>query len=156
MSYPIWLSPVVSFMGVIVSMVAYVLSRNANVSAKRPVLVFVYEHEQGWILKNVGNGPALNVCVAQKLPGTGEQWFKFVRIPPLAKDKEFVLRYLNHVNTTALAATCDDMENRAYSSLCRRDLTTLSKGRLFSPQESEIVQVWKVESERPPSKGKDS
>lgn len=41
--------------GVVVAGVAQRSHRDA------PVLVFVYEPSQGWLARNVGNGPALNV-----------------------------------------------------------------------------------------------
>jgi hypothetical protein len=34
--------------------------------SRMPVLVFIYGARGGWTLRNVGNGPALNVLVAQK------------------------------------------------------------------------------------------
>jgi hypothetical protein len=46
------------------------LARRAAVRARKPVLVFVDEPARGaWVLHNVGNGPALNVLVAQRQKG---------------------------------------------------------------------------------------
>jgi hypothetical protein len=70
----------------------------------------VYEGKTGWIIRNIGGGPAMNVIVAQKKP-RGE-WFNPVRQPPLAKDSEFLPVWLGHVNTTGLGATYSDYEDR--------------------------------------------
>jgi len=88
-----FVAPSVSFLSFSVSLVAYFLSRNTNVSSKRPVLVFVYEHERGWILQNIGNGPALNIVVSRKAVKADRQWFNSVRIPPLSSKAEFPLRH---------------------------------------------------------------
>src|ERR1700733_5358698 len=85
----------------IVSVFTFALNYRHNLRAavlsRKPVLVFTYDGRRGWILKNVGSGPALNVIVAQC---KNNQWFNPVRIPPLAKDAEFVPIWLGHVNTT--------------------------------------------------------
>ena len=62
-----------SVTALLVSVVTFGLSfwfswRSA-VTAQRPVLVFVYQQGTGWILRNIGGGPALNVLVAQKKMG---------------------------------------------------------------------------------------
>jgi hypothetical protein len=49
------------------------------VASKRPVLVFIYDGERGWILRNVGSSPALNVVAAQKRPGTN--WVNLSEFP---------------------------------------------------------------------------
>ena len=63
---------------VVISVVALVLSattfgvnlwvgHRAAVRARQPVLVFVDDPAAGcWTLQNIGNGPALNVIVAQR------------------------------------------------------------------------------------------
>jgi hypothetical protein len=49
------------------------IGQRAAVRARKPVLVFVDDPErQCWVLQNVGNGPALNVLVAQRESG---RWF---------------------------------------------------------------------------------
>jgi hypothetical protein len=113
----------------------------SGVSAKRPVLVFVYDASTGWILRNIGLGPALNVTIAQKrVQGEG---FNPVRVPPLAKDKECILRWLGHVNTTGLGATYTDYENRAYTSTCGDDLSRTFRGVQFGPwPEQGIGKHW--------------
>lgn len=143
-----FVAPSISFLSFCVSLVAYFLSRNSNVSSKRPVLVFVYEHERGWILQNIGNGPALNIVVSRKAVKADGRWFNFVRIPPLSSRAEFPLRYLNHDNDNGLGVTYVDMDNRAYSSTCGNDLTVQSRGKVFDSSKVPITQVWNLQREK--------
>jgi hypothetical protein len=109
----------------------------SSIAAKRPVLVFVYEDSIGWLLRNIGGGPALNVIVAQKR--IGGEWFNPVRVPPFAKDAEMSLRWLGHANTTGLGATYTDYEDRPYTSTCGDDLSRTFRGARFGPWPKEMV-----------------
>ena len=100
-------------------------------STRKPVLVFEYDGDSGWILRNVGAGPALNVVVAQKR--VGGEWFNPVRVPPLSKDGKFILQWRNHVDTTGLGAIYTDTEQLAYTSTCGNDLSKTFDGTLFGP-----------------------
>jgi hypothetical protein len=103
-------------------------------------LVFLYDGARGWILRNVGNGPALNVLVAQKKEGT---WFNPVRVPPLSKETEFIPLWLDHVNTTGLGAIYTDSEGVWYTSTTGNDLTQVFDGLRFGPwEEPEIGRHW--------------
>lgn len=128
----------------IVSVLTFALNyrhnRRAVVLSRKPVLVFAYDGRRGWVLKNVGSGPALNVIVAQR---RNNQWFNPVRIPPLAKDAEFVPLWLGHVNTTGLGATYTDSESTSYTSITGNDLSQIFAGTKFGPwQEKEIGRYW--------------
>ena len=115
-------------------------ARQVTVRGRKPVLVFLYDGTRGWILRNVGNGPALNVLVAQKKDGT---WFNPVRVPPLSKETEFIPLWLDHVNTTGLGATYTDSEGVSYTSTTGNDLTQIFDGLHFGPwKESEIGRHW--------------
>src|SRR5688500_15333335 len=96
----------VAVLAVFVSITSLVISiyvsRRSTVVGRRPVLVFDYDGVIGWRVRNIGVGPALNVIIAQKEVGGG--WFNPVRIPPLAKDGDFVLSWCLHVNDTGLGA----------------------------------------------------
>lgn len=119
----------------------YQQSQRGAVLARKPVLVFEYEGDNGWILRNVGAGPALNVVVAQK--HVGGQWFNPVRVPPLSKDGQFVLKWLDHVNTTGLGTTYTDTEQLPYTSTCENDLSETIGGTLFGPwPESMMGKHW--------------
>lgn len=129
----------------IVSATSFILNyrhnRRAAVLARKPVLVFECDGATGWILRNVGSGPALNILVAQQRPGA--QWLNPVRIPPLSKDGKFVAKWLGHVNTTGLGALYTDFEAVAYTATCGNDLSEVSEGRRFGPwAESEIARHW--------------
>jgi hypothetical protein len=138
-------SAVLASTALIVSVLTFALNyrhtRRTTVLARKPVLVFEYEGNRGWVLRNVGAGPALNVIVAQK--PVGESWFNPVRVPPISKDGEFVLRWLDHVNSTGLGATYTDFEALSYTSTCENDLSAVHSGTLFGPwTESQVGRHW--------------
>jgi hypothetical protein len=130
-----------SVIALLVSVVTFGLSfwfgRRSAVMAQRPVLVFVYQQGTGWILRNIGGGPALNVLVAQKK--VGGEWFNPVRIPPFQKDGEFILQWLDQVNTTGLGAIYTDFEDRPYTSTCGNDLSRSFAGAQFGPWPEQAV-----------------
>jgi hypothetical protein len=138
-------SATLSSTALLVSVVTFALNyrhtRRSTVLARKPVLVFEYDGDQGWVLRNVGAGPALNVIVAQKR--VGGEWFNPVRVPPLSKDGKFVLGWLNHVNTTGLGASYADTEQLPYTSTCGNDLSQVFSGTLFGPwPEGKIGRHW--------------
>jgi hypothetical protein len=131
---------VLSSAALIVSITTFALNyrhtRRSAVLGRKPVLVFEYDGERGWFLRNVGSGPALNIVVAQKHAG---EWFNPVRISPLARDGEFLLIWLGHVNTTGLGATYSDTENAPYTSTCRNDLSRTVEGHSFGPWTEQMI-----------------
>jgi hypothetical protein len=129
---------------ILISLIALAVSTSqtwrAAVSGRRPVLVFVYDQSAGWVVRNIGNGPAMNVIIAQK--GEAAPWVKPVRIPPLATNSEFVLAWLDH-NVYGLGATYMDFTGRPYTSTCVNDLSETTAGRAFGPwRDSEIERHW--------------
>jgi hypothetical protein len=132
---------ILSAIAIVVSISTFGLSFwfnwRSSIAARRPVLVFVYDGSSGWILRNIGGGPALNIIVAQKR--VGGEWFNPVRVPPFAKDAEFVLRWLGHVNTTGLGVTYTDYEDRPYTSTCGNDLSRTFRGTRFGPWRENMV-----------------
>lgn len=138
-------SDALSAIAVVVSLVTFGLShlhdRRSAILDRRPVLVFEYGGNRGWILRNVGSGPALNPVVAQEK--AGGVWFNPVRIPPLAVGTEFIPQWLSHVNTTGLGVLYDDTEGRKYSATCGNDLSRVFEGYRFGPwKEDEIGRHW--------------
>jgi hypothetical protein len=123
---------------------AFAKGRYDQLTSVRPALVFVYDHDGGWTVQNVGNGPALNVLIVRRPPGAGEaSWEKPVRIPPLKRDGAFPLHWDPHDNDHALGAVYADMWGRSYTTTCARDLNSISKEhRLHGWAESEIVAEW--------------
>ena len=121
----------------------YRLSRQSAVTSVRPVLVFEYSHKDNWGVRNVGNGPALNVIVAKKTDTT--DWYNPVRIPPLAKDGQFSLAdwLYDDPNVRTLGAYYCDIVQRKYSSTCTNDLSEIHKGnKLKDWPEKEIKKHW--------------
>jgi hypothetical protein len=119
----------------------YRIARRAVVLARKPVLVFVYDATRGWVLRNVGGGPALNILVAQRK--VSADWFGPVRIPPLSRDAEFVPDWLGHTNSVGLGASYTDSEGRPYTSITGNDLTEVFEGPRFGPwPETEIGRHW--------------
>jgi hypothetical protein len=114
-------------------------ARRARVRAVQPVLVFQYDSTEGWLLQNVGNGPAIDVVVAERLPG--HQWAHPVRIPPLSRDGRFRLRWLDHTNVTQLGVACSDADGQHYSSVCARDRTTIQRGRCMPTWSDDEIGV---------------
>jgi hypothetical protein len=136
---------VLAAVAIVVSVTTFGLSFWFNwrgaVAGRRPVLVFDYDGSVGWAVRNIGNGPALNVIIAQKR--VGGEWFNPVRVPPLAKDVTMVLPWLGHVNTTGLGATYTDYDERDYTSTCGHDLSHSTRGRGFGPwPEAQIGRHW--------------
>lgn len=131
--------------------------RSAEQRSRMPVLVFQYDGRRGWLLRNVGNGPALNVVVACKLvegPERGK-WFRAVRVPPLSRDGEMLLAWLKHEGKHGLGATYEDFlgrgqGGRAYTTTCGNDLSDVVEGSLFKFAENDITAEWGV-SQRGPS-----
>lgn len=58
--------------------------KNATTSVQ-PIWVFHYNREQGWSVRNVGNGPALDVLIARRTDDQSD-WTYPVRIAPVSKD----------------------------------------------------------------------
>jgi hypothetical protein len=117
-------------------------ARRSAILARKPVLVFDFEGESGWVLRNVGNGPALDVCVARRL--AGGDWVDPVRVPPISKEGAFPVFWSSHTNVHKLGVTYTDFEGMRYTSVCGDDLTEISDGnRLGSWRPVEIVAHWK-------------
>jgi len=125
-------------------LVNFWIARGAAVRARRPVLVFVDDPENDcWLLQNVGNGPALNVLVAQRQSG---QWFNPVVARPLAKDSTMPLTWLGRVNTTGLGATYSDFEDRRYTSTLGGERSKACDGNRFPEwPRSDIRKYWQLE-----------
>jgi hypothetical protein len=128
-----------SGLALVISFFSYQLTAVRNV---KPVLTIAYRGSSGWYVKNIGNGPALNVVVAEK--GQGD-WFKPVRIPALANSEEHALRWLGQTNIESIGATYFDIDGRQYTSLTEQDLTTIKTGnRMAKWQERDIEKEWEL------------
>jgi hypothetical protein len=123
---------------------SYNLSRSSAITSVRPVLTFQFDVNSGWSIRNVGNGPALDVLVAMKTDD-GTDWTQPMRIPPLSKDGEFGLQKWGvYTNARTLGATYTDIQRRTYSTTCTDDLSAIHEGnalRVWS--DAEIRRHWK-------------
>ncbi|HZC99842.1 MAG TPA: hypothetical protein VFA46_06520 [Actinomycetes bacterium] len=140
----------------VISLITFVLSYRATTAAERrsrlPVLVFVYDGNRGWLLRNVGNGPALNIIVAQKHTRGSQagDWYNPVRVPPIAREAEFPLSWLDPASDFGLGAVYQDFLSadvkgggRVFTVTCGNDLNAVTPGRLLpSWAEREIWRHW--------------
>jgi hypothetical protein len=139
-----WKQPerLLSITALVVSVVSfsmsYLQSRSSGITGMMPVLAFVYEKDGQWVLQNLGNGPALNIIVAEKATD-GSQWSNPVRIPPLPREGHFPLKV--NVNARWLGATYMDTEGHDYSATCVEDDSRVRAGR--------ILPHWKTNEIRP-------
>lgn len=139
----------VSVAALIVSIISFSLtysfSTKSAITSVRPVLIFEYSQQDGWSVRNVGNGPALNILIAMK--DDTSDWKMPVRIPPMQKDGRFSLHWVGHLNIRTLGASYTDIAERTYSSTCVDDLSNTYDGnKLEQWVESDITAHWKVGS----------
>lgn len=129
----------IALVAIIISLIALVFSIWYNLKSAKtnicPVLVAEYNESNGWSIRNIGNGPALNVLVAQKRIKGG--WFN------IGQDDQFHLKWLGHFNDSGLGISYQDFNSKKYSSTISNDLTnTFSKDILPSWEESDIGKFW--------------
>lgn len=132
---------------VILSIAALLISfRSYELNAVRsvkPVLIVTYRNDSGWSLRNVGNGPGLNVIVATRRSGN---WVSPVRVPPLAVGAEVVLLWLARADVDSIGARYFDIDGRQYTSVIDHDLTTILNGdHLAKWQESDVQMMWELQ-----------
>jgi hypothetical protein len=130
------LANVLAGVAVLLSAVTFGLTqRFASASDRRariPVLVFVYDSTGHWLLRNVGNGPALNITLATKARHDDREWQNPTRIPPIAKDAQFKLSWLGDDDYAILTASYEDFltadnkrRSRAYTVSMAYDLNRI-------------------------------
>ena len=107
----------------------------------RPTLVFHYDPDAGWFLKNVGKAGALDIIVAEKRER--ESWSNPVRVPPLGENERLRLTWLGHSNVDTLGASYRDPEGQAFTAVCRDDRTHTEEGNLLGDwREDEVKRHW--------------
>jgi hypothetical protein len=122
---------------------SYDLSRRVAITSVRPVLTFQFDVNKGWSVRNVGNGPALDVLVAMKSDDSSD-WAHPMRIPPLSKDGEFGLQEWEvYINARTLGATYSDIQQRTYTTTCTDDLSRIHEGNAMRTwSDLEIKRHW--------------
>jgi hypothetical protein len=143
------LSPetVISIVALLVAVVSFALpfwhTWRSHKAEIRPILVFLYDTERGWHIRNVGGGPALNVLVARRQPP--EEWRSPVRVPPVSNSDSFQLKWMKHTNIDQLGASYEDFEGRAYSSICRKDLAAVEERNVLPTFTPEVIRAhWQM------------
>jgi hypothetical protein len=123
---------------------AFSQTERTRIEEIRPILVFVYDLQQGWLLKNIGNGPGLNILVAEKLQEE-ENWTFPVRVPSIAKEGNFPLKWVRHANVKGLGVTYEDFQKRPYTTITINDQSKILDGRhLPTWTQGEITPHWKA------------
>ena len=126
---------IVACISTVIAVISAIIAWQAVTRSLRPVLVFIRDKHQGWSVKNVGAGPALDVLVAER-DGAEPTWKRFKRLPPLSKDGEIRLPSAPSV----FGVTYSDAENKRYSTTCSGYSNRLRKGQVFEkPDEKEIT-----------------
>lgn len=114
---------------------------SAPIQANKPRLDFLYDAERGWLLRNIGDAPAIDVIVAQK--EVNGVWFYPVRVPSLVQGEARVLTWLEHTNIHGLGAAYTDTNGKHYSAVCRKDRSQVFEERQFPEwKEQEITAHW--------------
>ncbi len=143
MDWKQYVSVVALVVSIISSGLTYGLSKKSAVTSVRPVLIFEFAQPDGWYVRNVGNGPALNVLIATKEDSS--DWNMPVRIPPHQKDGRFSLHWIGYQNIRTLGASYTDIAEQFYSSNCTNDLSNVYEGnKLRRWDESDITAHWKL------------
>lgn len=121
--------------------VSFYFSRLTSKTSVFPVLVFVYDKEHGWEIRNVGKGPALNVIVAQS---NGENWDMPTSCYPIDAGDNLKIPWVGH-DPYQLGVSYCDAHNRCYTSICKDDLTRISNGvRLPQWDKKDIIRQWEI------------
>jgi hypothetical protein len=86
-------SATIAGIALVVSVIVFIDNRRqatyAARLARRPALVFTWDGEmRRWTLSNIGNGPALDVVVIQRIEG---QWAHPLRMPEMAVAQDTVV-----------------------------------------------------------------
>lgn len=102
------LSLVAIFISTVTFGLAQRLQRAAERRSRIPVLVFDYDPDLHWRIRNVGNGPALNIEFAIKKDYNDKDWQLPTRIPPIARDSAFSLTWLGASDVAVMAAAYED------------------------------------------------
>jgi len=139
---------------ILISLIALILSIIATIASIyfpslglkteiMPTLVFIYSPSDGWILRNVGNGPALNIVIAYQMHFEND-WQNPTRLYPIAQGEELKIKWVRH-DLDKLGVIYSDAYNRVYTSICDDDLTTIVEGRALPTwKDSEIIKVWQL------------
>ncbi|KHE91726.1 MAG: hypothetical protein K8F52_12295 [Candidatus Scalindua rubra] len=133
-----------SGIAIIVSIIAITISflsaRKSRIIGLRPVLVFYFQSGRGWYIKNIGNGPALNIILA--LLDADNRWISPEGIPSLAVNGEFVFGSFNtEIKINGWGCLYTDIAERSYSSIQKGNKTQIATGSLFPAWNSDEIRM---------------
>ena len=119
------LPAIVTTLGIVVSYYIFFRSVRAN---SNPVLIFTSRGEgTRWKLENYGNGPAINILVAEG--ETSKHWDEIVNCYPQAVGSSVELVWLKKAGI--LAATYSNIYGEQFTSICHHNQTQRIKGNKF-------------------------
>jgi hypothetical protein len=136
-------SPIIALFALLVALGSLSLAYSADRRARMPVLQFFWsspqgavksaEEDHGWILRNVGAGPALSVIVAvadrtSLRPGVTETWRNPMLIPAIPAGGQAVLRWLGDADSVALGAGYTDARRYFFTTKCGDDVSLVFVG----------------------------
>jgi hypothetical protein len=111
------------------------------------VLAFEYDKGRGWILKNIGTEPALDIVVAERF--RNGEWISPIRIPPLGPGEKFPLDWQGHANVDILGATYKSSSGQVFSAICENDLTKIEAGNKIGDwSDGQIGRHWNVKTRK--------
>ena len=140
-SIEIWIALGAVVMSAVSLTLSYAQNRKGRLTSIRPVLVFLYDRERGWIVQNIGTGPALNLIVADA--HKGQDWSRPYRLPSLAQGDTFELSWIGHENVQKLGIDYTDFSSQQYATHAENDLSTVHD-RWILPgwKEGQIGRHW--------------
>jgi len=114
-------------------------------------LILLYSNTHGWKIKNIGNGPALNIVIAHttnalenKTPEgktlPSGNWKCPTRLYPLPRDGEIAIPWVGS-NPDKIAVRYFDIHDNQYTSVTDDDLTKI--------YEVSILPLWKEREIKP-------
>jgi hypothetical protein len=99
------------------SAVAILQTRRISRISRMPILVITYDGSvERWVVRNVGNGPALNIVVAQQAEDESLAWYNPVLIPAVGSGEAFTLDWLGTAGDFSLGARYCDFLDRDHQS----------------------------------------
>jgi len=107
------ISASISSISLAVATFAFLLSRRNAIAARCPIVVFEYTDSVGWRVRNVGNGPAVNLQVSVR--GKKTQWSEAVLVPCLPTGETFDLTWIGHLNAWMLGGEYSDYLGMRYN-----------------------------------------
>lgn len=130
------IASVISFFSLVASFYAVYLTQKTFKTGLMPILVFSRRTNGNWQIENVGNGPAINVVIAD---GTKTRdWVSIVRCFPIAAGAKVELTWL--VSAYELAAVYFDSEGEVFTSKCCSNENSICKGNKYPAWDPTIDQ----------------